>query len=114
MAAVESFIGALSVIADYLTPDVRANQFAGPVHACGPPGMLRPMKPFTGACLLPLFAALMPAGAAAEECDARFAKSPQFAAKDCTFQNPPNPNAKPHRSSWATLRTCSSCAASGG
>ena len=58
------------------------------------------MKLFTCGCLLPLFGALLPMGAAAEECDPRFAKSPQFSAKDCTFQNPPNPHAKPHRSSW--------------
>lgn len=62
--------------------------------------MLRPMKPLIFACLLPLFTAFMPAAAAAEECDPRLAKSPQFVAKDCTFQNPPNPDAMLHRSSW--------------
>ena len=58
------------------------------------------MKRFACACVPPLLIALLPLQAAAEECDPRFAKSPQFVAKDCTFQNPPNPNARPHRSSW--------------
>jgi len=58
------------------------------------------MKRLTCGCLLPLFTALLPAGARAEECDPRLAKSPQFVAQDCRFQNPPNPAAKPHRSSW--------------
>jgi hypothetical protein len=57
------------------------------------------MKRFARQVLLLLFALLsMPA--LAEDCDPRFAKSPQFAAAGCTFQNPPNPNAKPHRSTW--------------
>ena len=52
-------------------------------------------------CLLPLLAAFLPAGAAAaDDCDARHAKSPQFAADACTFRNPANPQAKPQRSSW--------------
>jgi L-ascorbate metabolism protein UlaG (beta-lactamase superfamily) len=58
------------------------------------------MKRFTCGCLLPLFSALLPADARAQECDQRLAKSPQFAAEDCRFQNPPNPDAKPHRTSW--------------
>ena len=58
------------------------------------------MKRFTCGCLLPLFSALMPGEAGAEGCDARLAKSPQFVAQDCRFQNPPNPDAKPHRSTW--------------
>ncbi|HSH92116.1 MAG TPA: MBL fold metallo-hydrolase [Ramlibacter sp.] len=58
------------------------------------------MKRFACGCLLPLFSALLPADAKASECDPRFAKSPQFAAEDCTFKNPPNPDAKPHRSTW--------------
>jgi L-ascorbate metabolism protein UlaG (beta-lactamase superfamily) len=58
------------------------------------------MKRFTCGCLLPLFGALLPAAAQAEACDPRFAKSPHFAQQDCTFQNLPNPDAKPHRSTW--------------
>ncbi|MBC5763984.1 MBL fold metallo-hydrolase [Ramlibacter albus] len=58
------------------------------------------MRRFTCGCLVPLFTTLVPADGRAEECDPRFAKSPQFAAADCRFQNPPNPDAKPHRSSW--------------
>ncbi|MBE7369647.1 MBL fold metallo-hydrolase [Ramlibacter pallidus] len=51
--------------------------------------------------VLPLLAACAAQGAGAETCDPRFAKSPQFVAQDCTFRNPPNPDAKPHRSTWA-------------
>jgi L-ascorbate metabolism protein UlaG (beta-lactamase superfamily) len=40
------------------------------------------------------------AGAAGAECDPRLARSPQFVADDCTFRNPPNPNALPTRGSW--------------
>jgi L-ascorbate metabolism protein UlaG (beta-lactamase superfamily) len=58
------------------------------------------MKRFTCGCLLPLFSALLPADARAQDCDPRLAKSPQFATEDCRFQNPPNPDAKPHRTSW--------------
>ncbi len=60
------------------------------------------MRRFTCGCLLPLFGALLPAdrASAADDCDPRFAKSPQFAVEDCRFQNPPNPQAKPQRSSW--------------
>lgn len=58
------------------------------------------MKRFTCGCLLPLFSALLPGGAQAGDCDPRLAKSPQFAAADCRFQNPPNPDARPHRSTW--------------
>lgn len=35
------------------------------------------------------------------ECDGRYAASPQFVASECRFRNPPNPHAKPHRSTWA-------------
>ncbi|MCW5648866.1 MAG: MBL fold metallo-hydrolase [Ramlibacter sp.] len=58
------------------------------------------MKRFTCGCLLPLFSALLPGGAQAQDCDPRFAKSPQFAVQDCLFQNPPNPDLKPNRSGW--------------
>lgn len=58
------------------------------------------MKRFTCGCLLPLFTALLPGGANAAECDPRIARSPQFSTEDCSFRNPPNPEAKPHRSSW--------------
>lgn len=58
------------------------------------------MRRLTCGLLLPLLAALLPADGRAEDCDPRFLKSPQFAAADCTFQNPPNPAAKPHRSSF--------------
>ena len=53
-------------------------------------------------CLPWLAAALVAAHAHARaaECDARLARSPQFAAQDCTFRNPPNPDAKPHLSNW--------------
>jgi L-ascorbate metabolism protein UlaG (beta-lactamase superfamily) len=59
------------------------------------------MKRFTCGCLLPLFSALLPVDSAAEDCDPRLAKSPQFVAQDCVFRNPPNPEAKPQRSGWA-------------
>src|SRR5829696_5490443 len=58
------------------------------------------MRSLTCGCLLPLFGAVLSPGASAEDCDPRFAKSPQFAVADCRFQNPPNPDAKPHRSTW--------------
>jgi L-ascorbate metabolism protein UlaG (beta-lactamase superfamily) len=58
------------------------------------------MRRIACGCLVPLFSALLPMGAAAQECDARYAESPQFAAAECKFENPPNPQAKPHRSSW--------------
>jgi L-ascorbate metabolism protein UlaG (beta-lactamase superfamily) len=58
------------------------------------------MRRLTCGCLLPLFAALLPADGRTEECDSRFLKSPQFAAADCSFQNPANPEARPHRSGW--------------
>ena len=58
------------------------------------------MKRFACGCLLPLFSALLPPDARAEDCDPRFVQSQQFAASDCRFQNPPNPDAKPHRTSW--------------
>ena len=56
------------------------------------------------ACLLALSGALLARTAAAEECDPRFLKSPQFIAEDCTFRNPPNPDAKPGLSSWQNWR----------
>jgi len=58
------------------------------------------MKRLTRTCLLPFVCALLPALASAAECDPRLVKSPQFAAQDCLFQNPPNPNVKPQRSTW--------------
>ncbi|MGE4242282.1 MBL fold metallo-hydrolase [Ramlibacter sp.] len=57
------------------------------------------MRRFTCGWLVPLFGALLPFGAAAQDCEPRHAKSAQ-AAGECRFQNPPNPMAKPHRSSW--------------
>src|SRR5688572_23412981 len=51
--------------------------------------------------VLLLLGVLLASGCAhAQECDPRFARSPQFVAQDCRFQNPPNPDAKPHRSGW--------------
>lgn len=58
------------------------------------------MNRFACGCLLPLFGALLIPQAQAVECDSKFAQSPQFVAQDCTFRNPPNPDAKPHRSTW--------------
>jgi L-ascorbate metabolism protein UlaG (beta-lactamase superfamily) len=58
------------------------------------------MNQATRGWLLPLFSAMLPAAAAAEDCDMRFARSPQFSAGECRFQNPPNPQAKAHRSTW--------------
>ena len=62
------------------------------------------MKRFICSCLIALgsvFNAILPSTAqAADDCDPRFAKSPQRAAQDCLFQNPPNPDLKPNRSSW--------------
>ncbi len=57
------------------------------------------MKRFARQVLLLLFA-LPFIPALAQDCDPRFARSPQFSAAGCTFQNPPNPSAKPHRSTW--------------
>ena len=54
--------------------------------------------------LLALSGAMLVPAAAAEECDPRFLKSPQFNAEDCTFRNPPNPDAKPGLSSWQNWR----------
>jgi L-ascorbate metabolism protein UlaG (beta-lactamase superfamily) len=59
------------------------------------------MKRFACGCLVPLFSALLASDARGEGCDPRFLASPQFTAQDCTFQNPPNPDAKPTRSGWA-------------
>src|SRR5688572_6637776 len=50
--------------------------------------------------LLAVFGALASAAASAETCEGRYMESPQFVAADCRFQNPPNPHAKPQRSSW--------------
>jgi L-ascorbate metabolism protein UlaG (beta-lactamase superfamily) len=58
------------------------------------------MRRFTCGCLLPLFTALVSTDGRAADCDPRFARSPQFQAADCSFQNLPNPDAKPHRTSW--------------
>ena len=57
-------------------------------------------SPLTRAPLLAAFIALAPAAASAETCDPRYAASPQFVAADCRFQNPPNPETKPQRSTW--------------
>lgn len=59
------------------------------------------MQRFARGWLLPLLGLLLPAAAQAESCDARFAKSPQFSVQECSFRNPPNPDAKPQRSGWA-------------
>ncbi len=50
--------------------------------------------------LLALVAACASVDGTAAACDPRLARSPQFAAQDCSFRNPPNPAAKPHLSSW--------------
>ena len=51
--------------------------------------------------LLAMAAALAAVPAAqAEACDSRYAASPQFAAAECRFQNPPNPDLKPNRGTW--------------
>jgi len=50
--------------------------------------------------LLTFLATLGASGASAETCEPRYASSPQFVAADCTFRNPPNPEAKPSRSGW--------------
>jgi L-ascorbate metabolism protein UlaG (beta-lactamase superfamily) len=50
--------------------------------------------------LLALLGLLLSGAAQAEDCDPRFAASPQFVAAECKFQNPPNPNLKPQRSTW--------------
>lgn len=47
-----------------------------------------------------LFGALFAQGAQAEDCEPRYARSPQFVAADCTFQNPPNPQARQPRTTW--------------
>ena len=58
------------------------------------------MRRFACGCLLPLLSAFLPAEARSQDCDARFAKSPQYNPEACVFRNPPNPDAKPHRSTW--------------
>ncbi len=50
--------------------------------------------------LLALLGLSQPVGAQAADCDPRYAASPQFVAAECKFQNPPNPNLKPQRSTW--------------
>ena len=50
--------------------------------------------------LLPLLSAFAAADAVAAPCESPYARSPQFAAEDCEFRNPPNPQARPHRSAW--------------
>lgn len=62
------------------------------------------MRRLAIACLLALPPVLVAPAASAEECDPRFLKSPQFIAEDCTFRNPPNPDAKPGLSSWQNWR----------
>ncbi len=58
------------------------------------------MKWFPPGLLLTALCFLAPALASAADCDPRFARSTQFSAQDCLFQNPPNPNVKPQRSTW--------------
>jgi len=53
----------------------------------------------TAAALLLACATWLPQQAHAA-CDSPYGESPQFDAQDCTFRNPPNPDLKPHRSSW--------------
>lgn len=55
------------------------------------------MKRFVCGCALSVLGLF---SAQAADCDPRLAKSPQFSPTDCLFQNPPNPDAKPHRSTW--------------
>jgi len=59
------------------------------------------MRRIACGCLLPLFGALLPAAAQAEQCDPRLMNSPQFSMKECRFQNAPNADVKPMRSTWA-------------
>ena len=59
------------------------------------------MKRLTCGCLVPLFSMLLTADARANEIDARVLESPQYVAQDGVFRNPPNPDAKPSRSTWA-------------
>ena len=47
-----------------------------------------------------LLAGLAAPGTRAADCDPRHAASPQFVASQCTFQNAPNPHARPARSAW--------------
>ena len=60
------------------------------------------MNPLRYACapLLAVVGVLASPAASAETCEGRYMESPQFVAADCRFQNPPNPHAKPQRSSW--------------
>lgn len=58
------------------------------------------MSRISHACLVPIFGVLMASDAASQQCDPRHASSPQFDAQRCEFRNPPNPQAKAHRSSW--------------
>ena len=58
------------------------------------------MRRIVCGCLVPLFSALLPAARPRRNAMRASPESPQFVAQDCAFRNPPNPNAKPHRSSW--------------
>ncbi len=58
------------------------------------------MKKRFGACLLPLLLGACATPDPGAGCDARHAASPQFSRADCSFHNLPNPDLKPHRSSW--------------
>lgn len=55
-----------------------------------------------------VLALLLAPAARAQACESPFLKSPQFDRETCRFRNPPNPNAKPHRSSlenWTRFLT---------
>ena len=58
------------------------------------------MKRFTCGCLLPLFSALLPGAAQGEVTEDDLARSPQYVAQEHRFQNLPNPDVKPNRSTW--------------
>lgn len=55
-----------------------------------------------------VLALLLAPAARAQACESPFLRSPQFDRETCRFRNPPNPNAKPHRSSlenWTRFLT---------
>jgi L-ascorbate metabolism protein UlaG (beta-lactamase superfamily) len=57
------------------------------------------MNRLARSCVLPFLGAFLPAEAA-QACDSPHARSPQFDAAECRFQNPPNPQARAQRSTW--------------
>jgi L-ascorbate metabolism protein UlaG (beta-lactamase superfamily) len=59
------------------------------------------MNSITRPRIAALFATLLAGTAQAENCDARYAASPQYDAATCRFRNLPNPELKPQRSAWA-------------